>query len=112
MASDKQLVNAQQSVIADTPEVYYTSPTTGTGTLITAVTASNGTATDRNYKGYIVSSGGTATLPQVPTTVVNANKADLAEELAGQVIPTGGTLQFESSAIDSIAFTVSGRDLS
>ena len=112
MASDKQLVNAQQSAIADTPEVYYTSPSTGTGTLITAVTASNGTAIDRNYKGYIVSEGDSATLPQVPTTVVNANKADLPAELAGQVIPPGGTLQFASSMAESIAFTVSGRDLS
>ena len=111
MATDKQLVNAQQSVLANTPEVYYTSPSTGTGTLITAVTASNGTAQDRNYKGYIVSDGDTATLPQVPTTVVNANKADLPAELAGQVIPPDGTLEFESSFAASIAFTVSGRDL-
>lgn len=111
MASDRQLVNAQQSVLADTPEVYFTSPSTGTGTLITAVTASNGTAIDRNYKGYIVSSGDTATLPQVTTTVVSANKTDLPAGLIGQVIPADGTLEFESSAAESIAFTVSGRDL-
>ena len=111
MASDKQLVNAQQSVVSNTPEVYYTSPTTGTGTLITAVTASNGTSQDRDYKGYIVDKDGTATLPQVPTTVVFANKADLPAELAGQVIPPGGTLEFESCFAGSIAFTVSGRDL-
>ncbi len=111
MATDKQLVDTFQNTLANTPESAFLSPATGAGTLITAVVASNATTIDRTYQAYIVSSGGTATNPQVPTRTIVKKKTDVPEELAGQVIPEGGTLQFESSAIGSITFTVSGRNL-
>ena len=111
MATDQQIVDTFQNTVANTAEVAFTSPITSTGTLITAIVASNGTAVDRSYQAYIVSSGGSATNPQVPARTVVKKKTDVPPELAGQVIPAGGTLQFESSAISSITFTVSGRNL-
>ena len=111
MASDKQIVDTFQNAAPNTAEIAYTSPSTGTGTLITAATVSNATTADRTYKAYIVSSASTATLPQVPQRTVVSKKTDIPPELSGQVIPPGGTLQFESNAASSISFTVSGRDL-
>ena len=111
MASDKQIVDTFQNVAPNTPEVAFTSPATSTGTLITAVVASNGTIADRSYQAYIVSDSSVGTTPQVPTRTVASKRTDVPAELAGQVIPTGGTLQFESNVAASITFTVSGRNL-
>jgi len=111
MANEKQLVDSFQNAVANTPEIAFTSPVTGDGTLITAVVSANGTISDRTYQAYIVPASGTATLPEVPTRTVLKKKTDIPPELAGQVIPPGGTLQFESSQSLSIAWTVSGRNL-
>lgn len=111
MATDQQLFGSKQNTAANTPETFFTSPPDGVGTLITSAVASNATTTDRTYKAYIVASGGTATLPQVPQRTIVKKKTDVPSELSGQVIPPGGTLQFESSFATSIAFTVTGRNL-
>lgn len=112
MANEQQLVDTFQSTTPNTPEEIFKSPVDGAGTLITGVTVANDTATDRTYKAYIVSSTSLGTLPQVPVRTIVKRKTDIPPELTGQVIPPGGTLQFESSFSASIAITVSGRNLS
>lgn len=107
-----QLVASQDTTVADTPEVFYTSPSNGLGTVITNFTASNDTGNTRSYKAYIVASGGSATEALVPTRNIVTNRTDIPPEMAGQFIPAGGTLQMETSAATSIFFTVSGRELS
>jgi hypothetical protein len=109
--AEEQLVPPTQNTLPNTPEVLFTSPASGAGTLITSVVASNDTAADRTYMGYIVSDATAGTLPQVPIRTVVKRKTDVPPELTGQVIPPGGTLQFESSVASSIAFTVTGRNL-
>ena len=109
---NKQLVASQKASGADTPQVFYTSPSNGFGTIITNFTASNDTAATRTYQAYIVVSGGSATVPVVPTRAIVTNRTDTPPELAGQFIPAGGTLQMESDAATSIAWLVSGRELS
>jgi len=112
MANDKQLVSSFQSENANTAETIYPVPATATGgTLITAVSVANSSGTDRTYKAYIVNGIAQGTLPQVPIRTVIDGKTDIPVELLGQVIPFGGTLQFESSAATSIDITVSGREL-
>lgn len=107
-----QLVASVKSTVADTPETFYTSPINGFGTIITNFTASNDIGITRSYQAYIVESGDTAVIPVVPPRNLVANRTDVSPEMAGQLIPAGGTLQMESSAADSISFTVSGRELS
>ena len=110
--TNSQLVASQKYTVANTPEVFYTSPASGLGTIITNFTATNDTTTMRSFKAYIVASGGSATNAVVPDRNILANRTDVSAEIAGQVMPAGATLQMESSLASSIVFTVSGRELS
>jgi hypothetical protein len=67
--------------------------------------------TNASYKAYIVSSGGVVS-PQRPFKVVVWGETDLGIGIVSQVIPAGGSLRFESSALDSIFFTVTAREVS
>lgn len=107
---NKLIVASKQTAAADTPEIFYTSPATGLGTVITNFTATNNTGNTRTYKAYIVASGGSPVLAVVPVRSLLTNRTDNPPEMAGQTIPAGGTLQMESSASASIVFTVSGRE--
>lgn len=111
MGAERQAFGAKQSAIANTPESFGFTAEASFGSKIIAVGVANDTSIKRTYKAYIVASGGTATIAQVPTTSVNLNTTDQAPELIGQVIPPGGTVQFESSFALSLNFTVSVRDL-
>lgn len=108
MATDSVLVNGVTAVLANTLEIIFTATS---DTLIKAVTASNPTNTNASYVMNIVPSSGDITKPEIPFRVVVRLKADLAAEVIGQVIPTGGTLRIETSAADSISFRVTGRVL-
>jgi len=108
---NKLIVESRQTASADTPEVFYTSPATGIGTVITNFTASNDSLLDATYKAYIVASGAAGN-PLVPSRSVITGRSDVSAEMAGQVIPAGGTLQMEASSAGTIAFTVSARELS
>jgi len=109
---NKLLVASQKASAANTPQVFYTSPSNGLGTIITNFTASNDTIATRTQKAYIVPKGGSATVPLLPKRAIVQDRTDISPEMAGQLIPAGGTLQMESDTASSIAWTVSGRELS
>ena len=109
---NKQLVASQKASANNTPQVFYTSPSNGLGTVITNFTADNDTSGTRTYKAYIVVSGGSATVPTVPQRAIVENRTDISPEMAGQLIPAGGTLQMESDLASTISWIVSGRELS
>jgi hypothetical protein len=108
MATDSVLVNGITATLANNLEIIFTATS---DTLIKAVTASNPTNINASYVMNIVPSDGDITKPEIPFRVVVRLKSDLAAEVVGQVIPTGGTLRIETSAADSIAFRVTGRVL-
>jgi len=107
-----RLVDCKFTVVADIPEIFYTPPTRGKGTLITNFTASNSTNSIQSYKAYIVSSGGAANIPIVPKRTIDSDDTDLPPEMAAQFIPVGFTLQMESDTAGGISFSVSGREFS
>ncbi len=108
-----RLVDSQVTAIADTPEVFYTSPVRGKGTVITNFTATNNnTSLIQIYKAYVVSPGGTADTPIVPERTVGGIDTDLPPEMAAQFLPAGFTLQMESDMAGGISFSVSGREFS
>ena len=104
------LVASKRSTLSNTPEIFYTSPSSQEGTVITNFTVTNDTGTTRSYKAYIVLSGGSADTPIVPNRNILTNRTDNPTEMAGQFIPPGATLQMESDAVNGISFTVSGRE--
>jgi len=108
---NKLIVESQQTAAANTPEVFYTAPSTGLGTVITNFTASNDAGLTVAYKAYIVASGGSPTNAVVPDRTIVENRTDVSAEMAAQIIPAGGTLQMETSSAATISFTVSAREL-
>jgi len=105
------LVNSEQTSAANTIEQFYLSPVSGGGTVITAFTATNNTASNRTYKAYIFDSTG-AILPAVtPLKIIVRNRLDTGSGVINQIIPAGGTLRMESDLADSIAFRVTGKEL-
>jgi hypothetical protein len=78
--------------------------------VIEAFTAVNNSSVNASYKAYIVTSSGVVK-PIRPFKVVAWGELDLGAGIANQVVPAGGTLRVESSAINSIYFTVTGREV-
>lgn len=106
--ADVVLVNSESSDAANKIESFYVSPSSSDGTLITAFSATNSSGANASYKAYIFDSSGTALDPVVPLKIVVRNRFDLAPTITNQLIPNGGSLRMESSAIGSITFRVSG----
>ena len=108
MASSILLVNKGVNTLIDTPQNIYTSPPAGNGTIINAFTATNNSTSNKSYKAYIVTTGGSADNPQLPFKIILWDDIDLGTGIDGQVIPPGGALYAECNAIDSVYFTISG----
>ena len=110
MSSVQITLNATNST-ANVPQLFYTAPLTGNGVIIDSVTASNTSAVDASYEGYIVNSSEAASNPQRPFKVVVWGANDFGLGMVNQLIPPGGRVFFECSAINSIYFTVTGREV-
>jgi len=110
MATSKQIISKTANTIADEPEEIYQSPERGGGTIITAFTATNTSTVNRYYRAYIVPKDEGIDNPQIKYRIVVWGEIDLGAGIDGQVIPPGGKLYVESSAPDSIYFTLSGRE--
>jgi hypothetical protein len=104
----KQIVDNYVNTLANTIQTVYSA---SVDTVIDSFTAANTSGVNASYKAYIVSSTG-ATKPQIPFKVVVRYTNDLGIGIVNQIIPAGGELQVESSATDSIYFTVTGREFS
>ena len=105
----KQIVDNFVNSIIDTVQTAYTAPS-GKNVVIESVSAANNSAVNASYSAYIVSGGGVEK-PQIPFKIVVWGEVDLGIGLVGQVIPASGELRVESSAINSIYFTVTGREV-
>jgi len=103
-----QIVDNYSNTAPDTIEAAYTAPSTN-GVVIESFTAANNSGVNASYKAYIVVGG--VEKPQRPFKIVVWGEIDLGIGLVNQVIPAGGELKIESSAINSIYFTVTGREV-
>jgi hypothetical protein len=106
----KQIVSNFSNATVDLAEIVFTAPT-ASNVVIESFTAANNSGVNASYKAYIVSPSGVEQ-PQRPFKIVVWGEVDLGIGIINQVIPAGGTLKVESSAIDSIYFTVTGREVS
>ena len=75
---------------------------------IEAFTATNNSTVNASYKVYIVSASGVE-VPIMPFKILVWGRFDVGVGIVNQVIPAGGQLKVESSALDSIYFTSSAR---
>lgn len=107
MATDQILDNFKNTAV-DTVQTAFTAGINPV--VIEAFTAANNSSVNASYKAYIVGPSGIEQ-PQRPFKVVVWGELDLGIGIVNQVIPAGGTLKLESSALDSIYFTVTGRTI-
>ena len=106
MATTQILSNAVNTV-ANSPQTLFTAGTSGV--VIESFTASNTSVVNASYKAFIVS---TATeQPQIPFKIVVWGENDLGIGIVNQVIPPGAGLKIETSALSSIYFTDTGREV-
>lgn len=85
--------------------------TAGTrGIVIEAFTAANNSIVNASYKAYIKTSAGSLK-PLRPFKIVVWGESDIGIGVVNQVIPAGAQLMVECSALDSIYFTVTGREV-
>ena len=105
----KQIVDNFSNTIADTVQPIFTAPT-DKNVVIESFTAANNSGVNASYKAYIVSIL-EKEFPQRPFKIVVWGEIDLGIGLVNQIIPAGGSLRLETSAIDSIYFTVTGREV-
>jgi len=110
MATTTLLVNGATNSLADTPEIIYTSPEKGGGTIIKALTASNNSTSNKYYRAYIVDGGKEPINAQIKYRIVIWGEMDAGTGVDGQVIPPGGSLYVECNEPESIYFTISGRE--
>lgn len=108
MATLQIVDNLTVDAINDVQRIY-TAPS-DKNIAIDSFTASNTSGVNASYKAYIVSPGGSV-IPQIPFKIVVWNNNDLGIGIVNQVIPAGGSLRVECSALNSIYFTVTGREL-
>ena len=103
-----QIVDNFKNTIVDTVQTAFTAGLFPV--VIEAFTASNNAIVNASYKAYIVSVSGDEQ-PLRPFKIVVWGELDLGIGVVNQVIPIGGTLRVETSALDSIYFTVTGREI-
>ena len=108
--TDKVLVENASNTAPDTPEVFYTSPSTGLGTRVKVFSAVNDGITSYSYKAYIYNSSGSVVKAVIPQTIVVLDRGDNGFLVINQVIPAGGTLRMETSEADQLNFYVTGLD--
>ena len=107
MAS-QQLVDNFLNTLTDAPQEARAEDTVN-DIIIDSFTVANNSTVNASYKAYITDAV-TSDKPIIPFKVVIWGENDLGIGLVNQVIPPGGTLSFESSAINSIYFNVAATE--
>ena len=103
-----QLVDNFLNTFVDTPQKVGVVNLTN-DFVIDAFTVTNNSTVNASYKAYIQTATGILT-PIIPFTIkVWQTTPDVGIGIVNQVIPKGGSLLFESSALESVYLTVSGR---
>ena len=110
MAEDVVMVNSVKNTNSDTIELFYTSPPSGAGTIISAFTSANSSGANQSFKAYIFDASELLLDAVIPTQIVIRNRTNLGASIVNQLIPPGGTLRMESSNAPSLSFRVTGRE--
>ena len=103
-----QIIDNFVNSLIDTPEAAFTAGSQSI--VIEALTAANNSPVNASYKAYIKTTDGILT-PIRPFKIVVWDEIDLGIGIVNQAIPAGAQLMFESSALDSVYFTVTGREI-
>ena len=110
MANPKAFVRDFVSTAANTVETIYTSPPGGSGSVITAFTATNATTVNRIHSAYIFGSDGVLTNKIISDERLIRNKSSFGGEIVNQALDPGETIRVESDLADSVSWNLSGKE--
>jgi hypothetical protein len=110
MANPKVFVRDFTSTLADTIEEVYKSPLGGSGSVVTAFTATNATAVNRIHSVYIFGADGVLTKKLISDERLIRNKSSFGGEIGNQALDPGETIRVESDLADSISWNISGKE--
>lgn len=110
MANPKPLVRDFTSTLADTIEIAYTSPIGGSGSVVTAFTATNATSVNRIHSTYIFGSDGVLVKKLISDERLIRNKSSFGGEIVNQALDAGETIRVESDLADSISWNLTGKE--
>ena len=105
------LANAFQTTLANTPQIVFTADPAKDGTLMSAITVANDTATNGTWVAYIGPTTPTPTKAIVPKRSIDKKKTDVPPELSGHTVLAGQALWFETDQPLATSITVTGRAL-
>lgn len=105
----KQIVDNYVNTSIDFPQTAYIAPSTS-DVLLEAITVVNNSLVNASYSLYLKTTTGLLQ-PIIKDKIVVWGENDLGIGAVNQVMPAGSSLQFDCSALDSIYFTVTGREL-
>ena len=105
--STAQILTNEVNTIVDTPQTLFKAGSRGV--IIESFTAANNSTVNASYKAFIVSTD--TEQPQRPFKIVVWGEIDLGIGIVNQIIPPNAELKLESSALDSIYFTATGREV-
>tara|TARA_R110001599_G_scaffold173340_2_gene365167 strand:- start:18391 stop:18714 length:324 start_codon:yes stop_codon:yes gene_type:complete len=102
-----QVIDNKANTTANAFETLFTAG--NKGVIIDSFTAANNSKVNASYEAVIDT--GTNETPQIPFKIVVWGEIDLGIGLVNQLIPAGAKLKIKSSAINSIFFTITGREV-
>lgn len=111
MSNEVVVCRNQSNVGADTIEIFYTADAGITGVLVTSFTATNDGTSSVSFKAYLYDAGGNPVNSVIPFSIVKRDRANYGPSLVGQIIPPGGSLRIECSAIGGLNFNAAGQVL-
>ena len=110
MANPINLVRDFTSTTANTVEEVYKSPLEGTGSVVTAFTATNATIQNRLHSAYIFGTDGVLTKKLISDERLIRNKSSFGGEIVNQALKPGETIRVESDLANSVSWNISGKE--
>lgn len=110
MSHSEPFVRDFTSTSADTIELAYTSPLGGSGSVVTAFTATNSTSVNRIHSVYIFGSDGLLVNKLISDERLIRNKSSFGGEIVNQALGPGETIRLESDLSDSVSWNISGKE--
>jgi len=110
MANPKKFTRDFSSTLLNTPEVVYTSPLDGTGSVVTAFSVTNATTVNRIHSAYIFGSDGVLVKKLISDERLIRNKSSFGGEIVNQALSPGETIRVESDLANSVSWNISGKE--
>ncbi len=110
MSNPQTFVRDFISTVANAPEIVYTSPAGGAGSVVTAFTITNSTSVNRIHSLYIYNADGSATKKLISNERLIRDKSSFGGEIVNHALLPGETIRAESDLANSVSWNITGKE--